>query len=276
MRRETRLGRTVTAGRPSCASRSRCSLLLPQPEQLRSQAPRRQVSQWHCRCRRRRLQAWAAAHQQACRLLTFRMTPSLQVQDARRSKLECWTCTTSCVHSTSEWGGAGCTHARMCSKQARPSAVCSNAVLLRASAPQAAHRCCPSAIPCSVPPLKWDAALAAKAQAHANKCSWGHSNGRTLYPNGESIVRRMRGVCGLPEAWRACFCFTLAAATVPASRCPLAAAGRAAPDHLSSLHMRPPPCLASAGDPLPPARLPLPCFMPFPSAHPPASAVLQP
>lgn len=41
-----------------------------------------------------------------------------------------------------------------------------------------------------MPALKWDAALAAKAQAHADKCSWGHSNGRSLYPNGESIVRR--------------------------------------------------------------------------------------
>lgn len=140
----------------------------------------------------------AAAHQQACRLLTFRMTPTLQAQDARRSRLEFWTCTTSCVRSTSKWGGAGC---RSCTHVLQggpgPALSCEQrhcvAPCLRPSRSS-------STILCSVPLLKWDAALAAKAQAHANKCSWGHSNGRTLYPNGESIVRRGRGAGGLLEA----------------------------------------------------------------------------
>ena len=36
--------------------------------------------------------------------------------------------------------------------------------------------------------LKWDASLAAKAQAHANGCKWGHSTGAALAGNGESIM----------------------------------------------------------------------------------------
>lgn len=31
-----------------------------------------------------------------------------------------------------------------------------------------------------VPPLQWDASLAAKAQAHSNTCKWGHSSGNDL------------------------------------------------------------------------------------------------
>lgn len=41
-------------------------------------------------------------------------------------------------------------------------------------------------------PLVWDNTLAAKAQAHADTCEWGHTPGRQVYPNGESIVRKQQ------------------------------------------------------------------------------------
>lgn len=37
------------------------------------------------------------------------------------------------------------------------------------------------------PPLVWDAAIAKRAQGHANACKWGHSTGQELQGSGESI-----------------------------------------------------------------------------------------
>lgn len=38
-----------------------------------------------------------------------------------------------------------------------------------------------------VPSLSWDSKLAAQAQAWADRCKWGHADGRTLAGSGESI-----------------------------------------------------------------------------------------
>lgn len=54
--------------------------------------------------------------------------------------------------------------------------------------PNKCHGCSPHTLTRSSPPLTWDNKLAAKAQAHANTCRWGHSDGRQLAGSGESIV----------------------------------------------------------------------------------------